>query len=185
MRRNRGLVLVFGLISALAAPAAASDESGSIAGSFTPTQSLTFVGPNEFIPNRTQTYSGLLTLDYPVGAAPGQPIELRVDGVSAAKAITASDGTYSASVSLQSPGPHTLQALAYAGTPVELQSPEILATQSEHVLHLAAGRSFTCALMSLGTAPCWGDNTTDSWGTERTPPDTCRKKWWALRMSCS
>ncbi|MDQ4126055.1 MAG: hypothetical protein M3134_10740 [Actinomycetota bacterium] len=81
---------------------------------------LSLTGPTDARPGQEVTYRGtLLEEGQPVA---GEQVDLFVDGVSAAATTTASNGTFSAPLTLPNAGSHFVQARSAAGAPNESRS---------------------------------------------------------------
>jgi RHS repeat-associated protein len=87
---------------------------------------LTLTGASTATLSLAQSYTGSLTTNG-VGV-PAQSISVLLDGTSAATATTSTSGGYAVSITFTSYGQHNVQAVAYAGTPLEARSTSLIVT---------------------------------------------------------
>lgn len=86
---------------------------------------LTLTGPATFVPGAVAGFNGsLLTAAGGVGL-PQQKIDMIIDGALASPAITGTDGTFTYPAVFTDVASHTLEAVAYAGTPLETHSQKV------------------------------------------------------------
>jgi RHS repeat-associated protein len=84
--------------------------------------SVTLTGPTTATLGVAVTYRGMATVAATGVGAPAQPVQLRLDGTAAATVTSGSDGGWSAAVAFVTYGPHTVEAVARPGDPLEASS---------------------------------------------------------------